>query len=62
MGENKKYRKQILGHEKQIAIHEKKIEAELRKPVPNMEWVNHWKSEINTFINNIEDLLRKLKK
>jgi hypothetical protein len=62
MGDNKKYRKQILGHEKQIIIHEEKKLIEYKKPVPNMERIRHWESEINTFRNNIEDLLRKLEK
>ena len=62
MGDNKKYRKQILGHEKQVAVHLEKIHNELKKPVPDFNTIQHWKAEIQTFQDNIEDLLRKLQK
>lgn len=62
MGDNKRIRKQILGHDQIIAVHLQKIQDELKKPVPNLDRIQHWKAEIQTFQNNIEDLIRKLKK
>lgn len=62
MGENKKFKKQISGHEKQISIHHGKIESELKKQVPNYERIGHWETEIKTLKENIDKLIRKLEK
>jgi hypothetical protein len=62
MGENKKIRKQILGHEKIIEVHRFKILEELKNEVPNYERIRHWEMEILTFQKNIEKLLEKLNK
>lgn len=62
MGKNKKIRGQILGHEKIIAVHLEKIQEELKKPIPNLNLINHWNTEIKTFQENIQKLLRKLEK
>ena len=60
MGKNKQLRKRIAGQRAVIAVHEKKIEAELRKPAPDMGYVKKWKREIDTPRNNVRKLEEQL--
>jgi len=62
MGKNRQLRKRIAGQMRVIVQHEKKIEAELRKPAPDLGYIRKWKREIDTAGNNVRKLEEELEK
>lgn len=62
MGRNRQLRKRIAGQLRVIAAHEMKIEAELRKSVPDMGYIRKWRSEIDTARGNVRKLEEQLEK
>lgn len=62
MGRNRKIRKNIAGWERAVRRHETKIEAERAKPEPDPSLIGHWESEIKSFKETIDRLLRRLRR
>jgi hypothetical protein len=62
MGKNKQLRKRIRGQQRVIATHEEKIEAELRRPTPDLGYVRKWHREIDTARKNMRKLSQQLEK
>ena len=61
MGDNKRIRKQIAGHQKNIEQHLDKIRRELQKAQPDKELINKWQNkDIAKALREIEKLERKL--
>ena len=61
MGENKKIRKQIAGHERNIQKHLDKIKLELEKKYPSQRDLKKWREiDIPKALHEIEKLKRKL--
>jgi hypothetical protein len=62
MGRNKELRKRIVAQREVIEDHEEKIRRERMKPMPNESYIRGWKREINTATEQIEHLVRRLKR
>ncbi|PYV35639.1 MAG: hypothetical protein DMG22_01735 [Acidobacteria bacterium] len=62
MGKNKQLRKRIAGLLRNVRRHEEKIEAELRKPVPDSSYIRKWEREIDTALKTVRELEEKLEK
>ena len=62
MGKNVQLRERIAGQMRVIVQHEMKIEAELRKPVPDMGHIRKWRREIDTAQSNMRKLEEQLEK
>ena len=62
MGRNKHTRKLIAGQLETIAKHKEKIEAELEKAFPNVEWIKGWEKEIDNARKRVRELERRLEK
>lgn len=55
-------RKRIAGLIRTVLVHEKKIEAELRKPTPDLGYIRKWEREIDTARNDVRKLEEQLEK
>ena len=55
-------RKRIAGQCRVIASHQEKIEAELRKPTPDLGYIRKWEREIDMARNNVRKLEEELEK
>jgi hypothetical protein len=62
MGKNKQLRKRIAGQLRVIAGHEEKIEAELRRPTPDLGYITKWRHEIDIARKNVRKLSEHLEK
>jgi hypothetical protein len=62
MGRNKELRKKIAGLREVVEDHEEKIRREQMKPMPNESYIRGWRREINAARENIERLVRRLKR
>jgi hypothetical protein len=62
MSRNKKIRKNIAGWEGAVRRHEAKIETERAKASPDLDLIEHWQSEIKSFNETIDRLLRRLRR
>jgi hypothetical protein len=62
MGRNRQLRKRIAGQCRVIASHQEKIEAELRKPTPDLGYIRKWEREIDMARNNVRKLEEQLEK
>ena len=62
MGRNKRIRKDLAGLERALRKHEEKIEIERAKPVPKSERIAHWEGEIRSFKEQMDRLLRRLRR
>ena len=62
MGRNKDLRTLIAGLERSTREHEAKIETERARPMPNLERIAGWESEIRSFRERIDRLLRRLRR
>ena len=60
MGRNKQLRKRIAGQFRVIGAHQEKIEAELRKPMPDLGYIRKWEREIDIARNNVRRLEEQL--
>ena len=61
MGNNKRTRKQIVGHRKNIEKHLEKIRQELQKAQPDRALIDKWQNkDIAKALREIEKLERKL--
>jgi len=60
MGRNKQIRKQIAGQMRTIIKHQEKIQAELRKPVPDLGYIRKWESEIDIARAKVRKLEERL--
>lgn len=62
MGRNRQLRKRIAGLMRTVLVHEKKIEAELRKPTPDLGYIRKWEREIDIARNHVRKLEEQLEK
>jgi hypothetical protein len=62
MGRNKQLRKRIAGQLRVIATHQEKIEAELRRPTPDSDYITKWGREIDIARKNVRKLSEQLEK
>jgi hypothetical protein len=62
MGRNKELRKKIAAQREVAEEHEEKIRRERLKPMPNESYIQGWTREVNTARDNIERLVRRLKR
>jgi len=62
MGKNKHTRRLIAGQLRTLANHQAKIEAELGKAEPNMEWIEGWEKEIDNARQRVRELEKRLEK
>lgn len=62
MGKNKQLRKRIAGQLRVIAAHQEKIEAELRKPTPDLGYIRKWEREIDIARKNVRKLQEEVEK
>jgi hypothetical protein len=62
MGRNKELRKKSAAQREVAEEHEQKIRRERLKPMPNESYIRGWTREIKTARDNIERLVRRLKR
>lgn len=62
MGKNKHIRELIAGQLRTITKHQARIEAEMKKPLPNMDWVKGWEREIDNARRRVRELQHRLGK
>jgi len=62
MGRNKQTRKGIVGQLRTIQRHQEKIEAELRKPLPDAGRLRTWQKEIDIARARVRKLEKRLEK
>jgi hypothetical protein len=59
MGETKKIRKKIEGHEQAVREHQEKIDRELQSPNPDRILIETWKKHLENARRQIEKLERR---
>ena len=62
MGKNKHTRILIAGQLRTVTRHQAKIEAELRKPNPNLESIKGWEKEIDIARSKVRKLEQRLER
>lgn len=62
MGKNKQLRKRIAGQLRVIRAHQEKIDAELRKPSPDLGYIRKWEREIDIARKNVRKLEKQQEK